>query len=104
MSIAKELATMSQTETKLNAVCVPFIRITAQKKLISDAIQVADIENWVPTKKEPRKYVDANELPRAGRTCKQRVILECKQRLFGNHEEETMDDEGAEETMKLSNR
>lgn len=104
MNISKDLVTISQTETKLNAAYGPVVRNATYKKLVSDKIKIIDIDNWGATQRAPRKEVDVNAFSRIGRICRQRATLECERRFFGHNGEETMDEEGAQAIMKLSMR
>ena len=104
LNISKDLVTISQTETKLNAAYGPVVRNATYKKLVSDKIEIIDTDNWGATQRAPRKEVDVNTFSRIGRICRQRAILECERRFFGHNGEETMDEEGAQAIMKLSRR
>ena len=104
LNISKNLVTISQTETKLNASYGPVLRNATYNKLTSDTIEVIDLENWCGTSRAPRKEVNVNTFSELGRVCRHRATLECERRFFGNDGEETMDAEGAKAIMKLSNR
>ena len=102
LNILKDLVTISQTETKLNAACGPVVRNATYKKLVTDKIRIIDIDNWGATQRAPRKEVDVNTFSWIGRIFRQRATLECERQFFGHNGEETMDEEGAQAIMKLS--
>ena len=104
LNISKDLVTISQTETKLNAAYGPVVRNATYRKLVSDRIEVIDIDNWGATHRAPRKEADVNTFSRIGRICRKRATLECERRFFGHSGEVTMDEEGAQAIMKLSRR
>jgi len=105
LNIAKDVVTISQTESKLNAAYGPVVRNATYKKLTSDKIMVIDITNWDNSMaRAPRKEVEVDTFSEAGRECRARATLECERRFFGNNGNETMDAEGAQAKMKLSQR
>jgi len=104
LNISKDLVTISQTESKLNAAYGPVLRNVTYKKFINDNMMVIDITNWGSTSRSPRKELNVNDFTESGRRCRERATLECERRFFGHNGEETMDAEGAVAKMKLSKR
>ena len=104
LNVSKDLVTIAQTESKLNAAYGPVLRNATHKKLIKDSMMVIDIVNWGSTSRSPRKEVDVNDFTESGRRCRERATLECERRFFGHTGEEIMDAEVAVAKMKLSKR
>ena len=104
LNISKDLVTISQTESKLNAAYGPVLRNVTYKKFINDNMMVIDIINWGSTSRSPRKELEVNDFTESGQRCRERATLECERRFFGHNGEETMDAEGAVAKMKLSKR
>ena len=104
LNISKDLVVLAQNEKKLNAAYGPVVRNETYKKLTSETVLVIDSDNWVKGPRAPRKEVNVNVLSQNSRECRSRATLEHERRFFGNNTEVTMDSEGAEAKMKLSNR
>lgn len=104
LNISKDLVTISQTESKLNAEYGPVLRNVTYEKFTNDTIWVIDINNWGNTSRSPRKEVGVNGFTDNGQTFRERATLEHERCFFGHNGEETMDTEGASARIKLSRR
>ena len=85
IDISKDLVTISQTESKLNAAYGPVLRNATYKKIIGDKILVIEINNLGETRRLPRKEVDVKYFTENGKCCRERATIECKRRFFGHN-------------------
>lgn len=101
LNILKDVSTLVQNEKGLYAAYGPVMRMELHKKLNSDTMEIIDVNNWGKTPKAPRVTVDVATWSDKGKECKQRALLECERKFFGNRSEDVI--RGASE-IKLKDR
>ena len=88
LCISKEVIVLSQNEKLLNAAFGPVMKIKLHNSLNSKTMKMIDLNNWEKNARAPRIEVDIATWSPEGIECKNRALLECERRFFGNKSEE----------------
>ena len=84
LNASKDLCTLSQNETQLNAVYGPVVKKKLYDNLTSDTMMVINIGSWGTKSRAPRKPIKVHTFCKNALECQCRAQLECERRFFGN--------------------
>ena len=104
LRIQKHLTTLSQNEEKLNASFGPLLKQQTRTNLTAGIIELIDIESWSTYSRVPRLEKYVNDMSKAGRICRKRAILETERSFFGNHTEDTYDEQEGLSNEQITKR
>ena len=85
---SKDLCTLSQNESHLNAAYGPVVRKNLHNTLSAPTMMVIDTNRWGRNVKAPRSSKLVSDFSEYGAECRRRAKLECERRFFGNTSEE----------------
>jgi len=106
LHIQQRLTTLAQNEQKCNGAMGAVIKQHTLKTLKAPGINVIDMDRWSIYKKPQRIRKSVFEMTEVGKICRNRAILECERRFFGNNTEEIYDecDDEVAKKVQLTDR